>query len=158
MCALLLSLFWGEGYAAEDDAYPTVGGWVVRTVHDPFARGLSVAPPGVSIASRRCCRMGGSGGHTVSAHAESHQARAKAGPVRPLFLRDSITRGWMGVGRAVWDDSQESHAPASFGIGGDRTMGLIWRVEDGALVRRGRSRSIPDHSIRQSRRFPSVSP
>lgn len=38
----LLAVLWGEGYTAEDDAFPGPGGFVVRTVQDPFALGLNV--------------------------------------------------------------------------------------------------------------------
>ena len=38
----LLAVLWGEGYAAADSLYPGQGGYVVRTVHDPFATGINV--------------------------------------------------------------------------------------------------------------------
>lgn len=54
----LLGRLWGEDYVVEDDAFPGAGGWTVRTVHDPFARGLNVivlaadAPVGVRQAAQ----------------------------------------------------------------------------------------------------------
>jgi lysophospholipase L1-like esterase len=67
---------------------------------------------------------------------EFHQqflARAKQGNVDLLFLGDSITRGWAGRGKAVWDQRYEPLHAANFGIGGDRTQHVIWRIENGEL-------------------------
>ena len=38
----LLAWLYGEGYAMADSLYPGPGGHVVRTVHDPFAKGVNV--------------------------------------------------------------------------------------------------------------------
>ena len=38
----LLAILWGEGYVVADSVYPGEDGYVVRTVHDPFARGINV--------------------------------------------------------------------------------------------------------------------
>lgn len=38
----LLAALWGEGYTDEDSMYPGLGGYVVRTVHDPFGRRFNV--------------------------------------------------------------------------------------------------------------------
>jgi hypothetical protein len=38
----LLAVLWGAGYLVADSLYPGAGGYVVRTVHDPFARGVNV--------------------------------------------------------------------------------------------------------------------
>ncbi|MHB8997164.1 MAG: FG-GAP repeat domain-containing protein [Armatimonadota bacterium] len=38
----LLAVLWGGGYLVADSLYPGPGGYVVRTVHDPFARGANV--------------------------------------------------------------------------------------------------------------------
>jgi lysophospholipase L1-like esterase len=60
-------------------------------------------------------------------------ARAKQGNVDLLFLGDSITRGWAGRGKAVWEHRYEPLRAANFGIGGDRTQHVIWRIENGEL-------------------------
>src|SRR5579863_8794669 len=59
---------------------------------------------------------------------------AKAGGVDLLFLGDSITDGWRGGGKAVWDKYFAPLKAANFGIGGDRTEHVIWRVRNGELV------------------------
>ncbi len=38
----LLAVLWGEGYVVADSIFPGEGGYVIRTVHDPFARGVNV--------------------------------------------------------------------------------------------------------------------
>ncbi len=64
----------------------------------------------------------------------SHLERAAAGPVGVLFLGDSITEGWARVPE-VWESAWGAHQPANFGIGGDRTEHVLWRIDDGALDR-----------------------
>ena len=58
--------------------------------------------------------------------------RGKAGPMGVLFLGDSITEGWKGASE-VWDQSFGKYQPANFGIGGDQTQHVIWRIENGEL-------------------------
>ena len=63
---------------------------------------------------------------------EEFLARAKAGPVGLLFLGDSITAGWI-KSPHIWEHYYGKHQPANFGIGGDRTENVIWRIEHGEL-------------------------
>jgi beta-glucosidase len=63
---------------------------------------------------------------------ESFLARAKSGPVGLLFLGDSITEGWKNV-PAIWEKHYGAHAPANFGIGGDQTQHVLWRIANGEL-------------------------
>jgi len=59
-------------------------------------------------------------------------ARARSGPVGLLFLGDSITERWH-VAPHIWDAYYGKYQPANFGIGGDRTQNVIWRIEHGEL-------------------------
>ena len=63
---------------------------------------------------------------------ESFLARAKAGPIDLLFLGDSITDGWSKAPH-IWERYYGAHRPANFGIGGDRTQHVVWRIENGEL-------------------------
>ncbi|MBI5688546.1 MAG: GDSL family lipase [Verrucomicrobia bacterium] len=63
---------------------------------------------------------------------ESFLARAKAGPIGVLFLGDSITQGWTKAPH-VWEHYFGKWQPANFGIGGDQTQHVIWRIENGEL-------------------------
>lgn len=62
---------------------------------------------------------------------ESFLARAKQGEVDVLFLGDSITQGWEGNGKKVWAGKYAPMKAANFGIGGDRTQHVLWRITEG---------------------------
>ena len=59
--------------------------------------------------------------------------RASHGDVGLLFLGDSITAGWNSTGRAVWDRQYAPRKAANFGIGGDRTQHILWRLDHGEV-------------------------
>lgn len=63
---------------------------------------------------------------------ESFLARGKAGKIGVLFLGDSITAGW-GRAKDTWDAHYGKYDPANFGIGGDRTQHVLWRIANGEL-------------------------
>ena len=48
-----------------------------------------------------------------------------------VFLGDSITAGWSGKGRQVWEKDWAPLGAANFGIGGDRTEHILWRLKHG---------------------------
>ncbi|MBA3710194.1 MAG: hypothetical protein H0W83_15390 [Planctomycetes bacterium] len=50
-----------------------------------------------------------------------------------LFLGDSITDGWRGSGLAVWNSAFAPLKAANFGISGDGTQHVIWRLRHGEL-------------------------
>ena len=59
---------------------------------------------------------------------------AKKGGVDVLLLGDSITDGWRGKnGKKTWDENFGPLNAANFGIGGDRTQHVLWRVQNGEL-------------------------
>jgi lysophospholipase L1-like esterase len=62
---------------------------------------------------------------------EGFNARAKKGDVDVVFLGDSITQGWGGAGKTVWAERYTPLKAANFGIGGDRTQHVLWRVQNG---------------------------
>lgn len=59
-------------------------------------------------------------------------ARGRSGPVGLLFLGDSITDNWRKAPH-IWEAYYGKYQPANFGIGGDRTQHVIWRIEHGEL-------------------------
>jgi lysophospholipase L1-like esterase len=63
---------------------------------------------------------------------ESFLKRGKEGPIGVLFLGDSITAGWAKA-PDVWKKFYGEWQPANFGIGGDRTEHVLWRIEQGEL-------------------------
>ena len=63
-----------------------------------------------------------------------HQAcleRAKRGNVDLLFVGDSITQGW--GDNPVWKRFYGERNAANFGIGGDRTEHVLWRLDHGEI-------------------------
>ncbi|WP_395751953.1 platelet-activating factor acetylhydrolase IB subunit [Prosthecobacter sp.] len=62
---------------------------------------------------------------------ESFNEISKKGEAQLVFLGDSITQGWEKNGKEVWDKTWEPMKAANFGIGGDRTEHVIWRLQNG---------------------------
>jgi len=56
---------------------------------------------------------------------------SKKGEAELVFLGDSITAGWAGRGKAVWEKTWAPLKAANFGISGDRTEHVLWRLEHG---------------------------
>jgi lysophospholipase L1-like esterase len=64
---------------------------------------------------------------------EKFVEQAKKGGIDVLFLGDSITAGWAGNGKEIWAERYAPMNAANFGIGGDRTQHVLWRIENGEL-------------------------
>ena len=60
-------------------------------------------------------------------------AEAQKGEAQVVFLGDSITQGWGANGKSEWDKRFAPLGAVNFGIGGDRTQQILWRVEHGTL-------------------------
>lgn len=63
---------------------------------------------------------------------ESFLKRGKEGKIGVLFLGDSITEGWNRA-RDIWQEHYGKYDPANFGISGDRTQHVLWRIQNGEL-------------------------
>ena len=63
---------------------------------------------------------------------EAFLRRGREAPMGLLFLGDSITEGWFKA-PAVWKQYYWKYVPANFGIGGDTTQNVVWRIENGEL-------------------------
>jgi lysophospholipase L1-like esterase len=48
-----------------------------------------------------------------------------------VFLGDSITDGWRSTGKSVWEEHIAPLNAANFGIDGDRTQHVLWRIDHG---------------------------
>lgn len=66
---------------------------------------------------------------------ESFNARAKQGAANGdiglIFLGDSITQGWEGEGKQVWESFYAPRHAFNIGISGDRTQHVLWRLDHG---------------------------
>jgi len=58
--------------------------------------------------------------------------RIKRGNIDLVFFGDSITDGWTTEGENTWSRFA-IYSPANFGVSGDRTEHLLWRLQNGEL-------------------------
>lgn len=58
---------------------------------------------------------------------------ARGAQIDLLFVGDSITDSWRHVGQPVWDQHFAPLRAANFGISGDTTQGVLWRMQNGEL-------------------------
>ena len=49
------------------------------------------------------------------------------------FIGDSITEAWEGAGTNVWREFYGKRKAINFGVSGDRTQHVLWRLENGQL-------------------------
>lgn len=71
-------------------------------------------------------------GHAQELH-EQYLERAARGEIDLLFLGDSITEGWNEF-HPSWKRHFSKRNAANFGIGGDRTQHVLWRLENGEIA------------------------
>src|SRR5258706_11609562 len=63
---------------------------------------------------------------------EAFVEEAKKGGFDVLFQGDSITDGWRnGAQKKIWDATFAPLKAANFGISGDRTQHVLWRLQNG---------------------------
>jgi lysophospholipase L1-like esterase len=59
------------------------------------------------------------------------EGKKAAATTQVIFDGDSITDGWHGRGKQVWEERYAKYGAFNFGIGGDRTEHILWRLEQG---------------------------
>jgi lysophospholipase L1-like esterase len=59
-----------------------------------------------------------------------HVDRARQGHIDLLFVGDSITYGW---DEEIWKRHYDPRNAAHFGIPGDKTQQILWRIQNGEL-------------------------
>jgi lysophospholipase L1-like esterase len=62
---------------------------------------------------------------------DAYVERAKHKDIELLFLGDSITQGWND--NETWKRYYGARKAANFGLGGDHTQHLLWRIQNGAI-------------------------
>jgi lysophospholipase L1-like esterase len=97
----------------------------------PFAQAQAPKAPAPKPDASAAIEKTDASGNFQRLHT-SFLARGKSGPIGVLFIGDSITAGW---GRAphIWEHYYGKLQPANFGIGGDQTQHVIWRITNGEL-------------------------
>jgi len=64
---------------------------------------------------------------------DSFNERVKQGKTDLVFIGDSITQGWEGAGKNVWQEFYAKRNAVNLGIGGDRTQHVLWRLDHGNI-------------------------
>lgn len=64
----------------------------------------------------------------------NQRAREAGEKAQVIFIGDSITQGWEGAGKEVWEKYYASRHAVNLGIGGDRTQHVLWRLDNGNLA------------------------
>jgi lysophospholipase L1-like esterase len=104
----------------------------IFTLHAQEA--ATAVKPAVQVPDVAAPKLGNDGevnGKFVSLHEQFVQT-SKEGTAELVFLGDSITAGW-NAKKEIWDKAFSQYKPANFGIGGDRTQHVLWRIENGEL-------------------------
>ena len=68
-----------------------------------------------------------------TAHHYQLCAQARTNRIDLLFVGDSITAGWGSTGKAVWEKQLMRYHPGNFGISGQGTQDVLWRLSHGEL-------------------------
>jgi len=50
-----------------------------------------------------------------------------------MFFGGSITEGWGGAGKDIFDSKYAAVGSVNYGIGGDRVENVLWRVINGKI-------------------------
>ncbi len=66
-------------------------------------------------------------------HEEKLKEKDALQQVDLLMIGDSITHGWEGVGKKVWDKYYGNRHALNLGFSGDRTEQVIWRLQHGEV-------------------------
>ena len=61
------------------------------------------------------------------------RAKENPGDYDIEFIGDSITQGWEGAGKNVWQEFYGPRKVINMGVSGDRTEHVLWRFEQGQL-------------------------
>ncbi|MCF7961355.1 MAG: GDSL family lipase [Pirellula sp.] len=95
------------------------------------APAVKLAPQAPDVAAPKFGPDGKVNQGFLNAH-EKFVKTAQDGTAELVFLGDSITAGWGGK-KEIWEKAFGAYKPANFGIGGDRTQHVLWRITNGEL-------------------------
>lgn len=107
-----------------------------------FGAGCATTKPSTKPAADAKAKPAGEGkadqpferkGKGVEERNAAFNERVKQGNADLLFIGDSITQGWEGAGKPVWDKYYGARNAVNLGIGGDRTQHVLWRLANGNL-------------------------
>jgi len=102
--------------------------------HGAFAADVPAAQAGPACATRAQPRAVDYPWMSIARWRQMHEeqlARAAQGNIDVMFVGDSITEMWP---KALWDAHFGRFKPANFGIGGDNTGNVLWRLQDPVMA------------------------
>jgi lysophospholipase L1-like esterase len=62
---------------------------------------------------------------------EKFLEQSKKGNIEVAFIGDSITQAWEDTGKAAWEKHFAPLKAGNYGIGGDQTQHVLWRITEG---------------------------
>ena len=95
----------------------------------PMPSPFPVIPPGTNSAAYPAPRSE----WMARVYYTNERAHQLAGSIKLIFDGDSITDGWQGGGRAIWEERYGKLGAFDFGISGDRTQHILWRLAQGQV-------------------------
>ena len=97
----------------------------------PAAPAVKLPPQAPDVPAQKFGPDGKVNAGFIASH-ERFVKIAQEGKAQLVFLGDSITAGWGGK-KDIWEKAFGKYQPANFGIGGDRTQHVLWRIQNGEL-------------------------
>lgn len=70
--------------------------------------------------------------HYIETHRQLIE-RAKGRPMDLVFIGDSLTAHWLLEGQEIWNKEFSAWRPGNFGLAGDTTYGVLWRLKQNAI-------------------------
>lgn len=94
---------------------------------------IAVNPCDVEIGSHSAVTAASRGGDWWMPRHKGVLERIAKGNANLLFIGDSITHGWEGSGKKMWQKYYEPRGAVNMGFSGDRTQHVLWRLENGEI-------------------------
>jgi lysophospholipase L1-like esterase len=113
----------------------SVGLFVICAETPTRAQSAPTTAPTTSPAADVPAERLGPNGHPNPRPLALHNAfldRAWQAPIGVLFIGDSITERWRNA-PDTWKAHYWQYTPANFGVAGDRTENVLWRIDNGEL-------------------------
>ena len=101
-------------------------GFSLSAYSQDAATAVKPAAQAPDIAAQKVGPDGNVNAGFMSSH-EKFVKIAQEGSAELVFLGDSITAGWNSK-KEIWDKAFGEYKTANFGIGGDRTQHVLWRI------------------------------
>ncbi len=62
-----------------------------------------------------------------------NETKSMGSSIKLIFYGDSITEGWEWASQSIWNQHYGSMHAVNYGIGGDITQHVIWRINNGEV-------------------------